>query len=151
METPRHKITQKQDFDTYHKRFRDSENGYHFEVYKEWTPQIFLGHCCVAQKSQSGTRKLTKAGFLLSLKVDSQEVKVGSLVIECCRQFEALTSSLKPFFPKSIQLRHQSNLCRRWNLTLFKSICVTVPKSLFSAPACVPGFQYMPRLAQGFQ
>lgn len=26
METPRHKITQKQDFDTYHKHFQDSEN-----------------------------------------------------------------------------------------------------------------------------
>ena len=76
----------------------------------------------------------------LSLKVDSQEVKVGGLVIKSCRQFEALTPSLKPFFPKSIQLRPLSNLCRRRNLTLVKSICATAPKSFFSAPACVPGF-----------
>ena len=81
-----------------------------------------------------------KAGFFLSLKVDSQEVKVGGLVIKSCRQFEALTPSLKPFFPKSIQLRPLSNLCCRRNLTLVKSICATAPKSFFSAPACVPGF-----------
>ena len=81
-----------------------------------------------------------KAGFLSSLKVDSQEEKVSGLVIECCRQFVAHTPSFKPFFPKSIQLRPLSNLCYRRNLTLVKSACVTAPKSFFWAPACVPGF-----------
>ena len=107
--------------------------------------------CCTETPIRYKRTYNYKAGFLLSLKVDSQEVKVGGLVIVCHRQFEALTPSLKPFFPISIQLRPLSNLCHRRNLTLVKSVCVTAPKSFFWAPACVPGFQYMPRLAQGFQ
>ena len=29
----------------------------------------------------------------------------------------------------------------------YKCVCETVPKSLFWAPSCVPGFEYMPQLA----
>ena len=46
---------------------------------------------------------------VLSFKVDSQDVKVGGLVIECCRQLQAFTLSLYPFSPKSRQRKPPSN------------------------------------------
>jgi len=48
-------------------------------------------------------------GFLLSFKVDSQDVKVGGMVIEFCRQLQAFTLSLYPFSPKSRQRKPPSN------------------------------------------
>lgn len=43
--------------------------------------------------------------FSLSSKVDSYDVKVGSLVTECCRQFQAVILSIYPIPPKSRRLK----------------------------------------------
>ena len=43
--------------------------------------------------------------FSLSSKVDSYDVKVGGLVTECCRQFQAVILSIYPIPPKSRRLK----------------------------------------------
>ena len=43
--------------------------------------------------------------FSLSSKGDSYDVKVGSLVTECCRQFQAVILSIYPIPPKSRRLK----------------------------------------------
>ena len=40
-----------------------------------------------------------EAGFSLSFKVDSYNVKIGGLAIECWRQFEIFTPSVLTHFP----------------------------------------------------
>ena len=43
--------------------------------------------------------------FSLSSKVDSYDVKVGSLVTDCCRQFQAVILSIYPIPRKSRRLK----------------------------------------------
>ena len=48
-------------------------------------------------------------GFSLSFKVDSYDLKVGGLVTECRRQFQAFTLSLYLIFPRSKCLKPPSS------------------------------------------
>ena len=49
--------------------------------------------------------------------------------------------------PKKKRAYPFPSLCHKQNVTLEKSFCETVPKSLFWVPTCVPGFEYEPWLA----
>ena len=56
--------------------------------------------------------------FSLSFKVDSYDVKVGSLVTECCRQFQAVDSS-------NLQVASFLADCRHLMRTLFSTSCTS--------------------------
>ena len=63
-----------------------------------------------------------KDRVLIKLKEESQNVNVGGLAIECCKQFEAVTPSLNTFSLNGRQLRPQSSqllaACRHLMRTL---------------------------------
>ena len=56
--------------------------------------------------------------FTLSFKVDSLDLKVGGLPIECHRQFQASTLSLNLISPKSRWLKPPSSRFFSWLPTL---------------------------------
>ena len=61
------------------------------------------------KKDQNIHTLYCQSRFSLSFKVDSQDVNVGGLPIEFCRQFQAFTLSLYPFSPKSRRLKSPSS------------------------------------------
>ena len=68
--------------------------------------------------------------FSLSSKVDSYDVKVGSLVTECCRHYFRLSFSLFTLFPRKVDgsnLQVASFLadCRHLMRTLFSTSCTS--------------------------
>lgn len=56
--------------------------------------------------------------FSLSFKVDSYDVKIGSLVTECCRQFQAVDGS-------NLQVASFLADCRHLMRTLFSTSCTS--------------------------
>ena len=64
--------------------------------------------------------------FSLSFKVDSYDLKEGSLVTECCRQFQAFTLSLYPISPRSKWLKPASSRFVSWLPALNKNPAIGI-------------------------
>ena len=67
------------------------------------------GNSSKTNKNKTKHTYIVQSGFSLSFKVDSEDVNVGGLPIEFCRQFQAFTLSLYPFSPKSRRLKPPSS------------------------------------------